>query len=106
MKHNGSCDKTCGHMLSMMTVPYTQAVQRLLDRDPRVVEYREIDEDWLEVVYAPRRPVAATYYVAAMELRIKELAGETRGCRLRTDAYYLRAGRCEAHRNVRVRNAD
>jgi putative SOS response-associated peptidase YedK len=75
MKHNGSCDKTCGHMLSMMTVPYTQAVQRLLDRDPRVVEYREIDEDWLEVVYAPRRPVAATYYVAAMEWRIKELAG-------------------------------
>jgi hypothetical protein len=51
-----------------------------LDRDPRVVEYREIDEDWLEVVYAPRRPVAATYYVAAMELRIKGLAGETRGC--------------------------
>jgi hypothetical protein len=70
-------------MLSMMTVPYTQAVQRLLDRDPRVVEYREIDEDWLEVVYAPRRPVAATYYVAAMELRIKGLAGETRGCRRR-----------------------
>ena len=79
MKHNGSCDKTCGHMLSMMTVPYTQAVQRLLDRDPRVVEYREIDEDWLEVVYAPRRPVAATYYVAAMELRIKELSGRPGG---------------------------
>jgi len=30
MKHNGSCDKTCGHMLSLMTVPYSQAVQRLL----------------------------------------------------------------------------
>lgn len=88
MKHNGHCDKTCGHALDMMTVPYTQAVQLLLDRDPRVVEYREIDREWLEVVYAYRRPVAAIYYVAAMDLRIEELAGETRGCRLRTDAYY------------------
>lgn len=39
-------------------------------------------------IYAYRRPVAAIYYTAAMQLRIKELAGETRGCRLRTDAYY------------------
>lgn len=74
MKHNGSCDKTCGHALDMMTVPYTQAVQRLLDRDPRVVEYREIDSEWLEVVYAYRRPVAAIHKSTARQLGITELS--------------------------------
>jgi putative SOS response-associated peptidase YedK len=73
-KHPGSCDKNCGHMLDMMTVPYTQDVQRLLDRDPRVVEYRAIDREWLEVVYACHRPVAAIYRASAAQLRIQELA--------------------------------
>jgi hypothetical protein len=75
MQHDGSCDKTCGHALDTIIVPYTQAVQQLLDHDPRVVEYEEIDSEWLEVVYAYRRTVAAIYYAAAAQLRIKELAG-------------------------------
>lgn len=74
MKHNGHCEKTCGHALDMMTVPYTQAVQLLLDRDPRVVEYSEIDGEWLEVVYAYRRPVAAIYKASACQLGIAELS--------------------------------
>jgi hypothetical protein len=74
MKHNGHCDKTCGHELDIMIVPYTQAVQLLLDRDPRVVEYSEIDAEWLEVVYSYRRPVAAIYRASAAQLGIQELA--------------------------------
>jgi len=73
LKHAGSCDKTCGHALDNMTVPYNQAVQRLLDRDPRVVEYSE-DGEWLHVVYAYRRPVAAIYRASAAQLGIQELA--------------------------------
>ncbi len=87
MKHTGSCDKTCGHALDMFQIRANPEIQRQLDRDPRVVEYQLVD-DYFHVVYAYRRPVAAIYYAAAMQLRIRELAGETRGCRLRTDAYY------------------
>jgi hypothetical protein len=78
MKHTGSCDKQCGHALDQFQVRATPEVQRQLDRDPRVVEYDLID-DWFHVVYAYRRPVAAIYYTAAMQLRIKELGSRRTG---------------------------
>jgi hypothetical protein len=76
MKHNGSCDKTCGHALDTFHVRYTAEIQRQLDRDPRVVEYCNIDTDWLwlEVTYAYRRPVAAIYRASAAHLGITELS--------------------------------
>jgi putative SOS response-associated peptidase YedK len=74
MKHAGSCDKTCGHALDIMTVPYSTLVQQLLDRDPRVIEYKALDNEWLEVVYAYKRPVAAIYRASAAQLGITELS--------------------------------
>jgi hypothetical protein len=74
MTHNGSCDKTCGHALDTFHVRHTAEIQRQLDRDPRVVEYSNIDAEWLEVIYAYRRPVAAIYRASAAHLGITELA--------------------------------
>ena len=67
-QHNGSCSKTCGHALDITTVKANPETQRQLDRDPRVVEYTELDAvehggDWFEVVYAYRRPVAAIPFI-------------------------------------------
>ena len=74
MTHSGSCSKTCGHALDITTVKANPETQRQLDRDPRVVEYREIDRDWLDVIYACHRPVAAIYHASAAQLGIQELA--------------------------------
>lgn len=73
-QHSGSCTKTCGHMLDMMHVKANPETQRQLDRDPRVVEYSLLDGDeWFEVVYAPKRPVAAIYRASAAALGIADL---------------------------------
>ena len=76
MKHNGGCNETCGHALDTFEVRHTTEIQRQLDRDPRVVEYWNIDTEceWLEVVYAYRRRVAAIYRASAAQLGITELA--------------------------------
>ena len=79
MKHNGSCSKTCGHALDITTVKANPETQRQLDRDPRVVEYTELDPvehggDWFKVVYAYRRPVAAIYRADAAALGMRDLA--------------------------------
>lgn len=72
-QHTGSCDKQCGHQLDYGHVPATPLTQRVLDNDPRVVEYREIEDGKVfEFVYAYARPVAAYYRANAANL-VKDL---------------------------------
>ncbi len=77
-KHNGSCSKTCGHALDITTVKANPETQRQLDRDPRVVEYKELDPEhggnWFQVLYAYRRPVEAIYRARAASLGMRDLA--------------------------------
>ena len=77
MKHNGSCSKDCGHKLDFghVLASQTALIEQALNRDPRVVEYYDIEDGGvIEFVYAYSRPVAAIYKVAARDLGIKELA--------------------------------
>jgi hypothetical protein len=74
-KHTGSCDKTCGHKLCFGHVSATPLIQQALNRDPRVVEYSEIEDgNIFEFTYAYSRPVAAIYKVSARDLGIVELS--------------------------------
>lgn len=74
MTHSGSCTKTCGHLLDTTHVKANPETQRELDRDPRVVEYSLLDDDWFEVVYAPHRSVPAIYRANAASLGLTALA--------------------------------
>lgn len=80
MKHTGSCTRDCGHRLSELITKANAETQRHLDRDPRVIEYRLMDEsesednrEWFHVTYAPNRAVSAMYRADATNLGIKGL---------------------------------
>ena len=75
LKHTGSCDKQCGHLLDFGHVLANPLIQRALDNDPRVVEWTLIENDEVfEFIYAPKRPVAAIYKATASQLGIRDLA--------------------------------
>ena len=85
-----------GHVLASPTNTFELA----LSRDPRVVEFYDIEDGGvIEFVYAPGRSVAAIYKATASQLGIKELERSpssqvTRNESACTDAWL---GLCSGH---------
>ena len=76
-RHTGSCTKQCGHKLDFghVLASPTNTFELALSRDPRVVEFYDIEDGGvIEFVYAPGRPVAAIYKSSACQLGIAELS--------------------------------
>lgn len=74
MKHTGSCSRECGHVLDTGYVLATPEAQHVLNTDPRVVEYHEVEDgEVFEFVYG-HGWVDAIYLANAAQLGIGELA--------------------------------
>ena len=76
-RHTGSCTKQCGHKLDFghVLASPTNTFELALSRDPRVVEYYDIEDGAvIEFVYAYSRPVAGIYRATASQLGIAELS--------------------------------